>query len=148
MFYSLVQTRDGLAPLFLRLGLAICIFPHGAQKAMGWFDGAGFETAMDYFTSTLGAPYFLGVLVIGFEFVGTIALVLGLLTRIWAFGIGVTLVVAASTHASYGFFMNWFGDKGGEGFEYHILAVAMAFALFFFGSGSFSIDRKLSDWSV
>ncbi|TGK06879.1 DoxX family protein [Leptospira semungkisensis] len=148
MFYSLTQTKEGLGPLFLRLGLAICIFPHGAQKAMGWFDGAGFQTAMDYFTSTLGAPYFLGLMVIGFEFVGSVALVFGLFTRIWALGIGIILIVAASTHVPYGFFMNWFGDKGGEGFEYHILAVSISFALFFLGAGSFSIDKKLGDWSA
>ncbi len=148
MFYHLFYTRSGIAPLFIRLGLAVCIFPHGAQKALGWFEGSGFSVAMEYFTETLGFPYFLGVLAIGFEFVGTIGLVLGFFTRIWALGIAVTLSVAAITHIPFGFFMNWFGDKGGEGYEYHILAVCMSLSLCVFGAGSFSLDKKLGEWLV
>ncbi len=148
MLYNLFQTKEGLGPVFLRLGLAICIFPHGAQKALGWFEGAGFYTAMDYFTNTLGAPYVLGIMVIGFEFIGTICFVFGFLTRFWALGLAITLTVAGFTHRDYGFFMNWFGDKGGEGFEYHILAVSAAISLLYRGAGSFSFDKKLGEWSV
>ncbi|PJZ67179.1 DoxX family protein [Leptospira wolffii] len=148
MLYHFFQTSSGYAPLFLRLALAVSIFPHGAQKALGWFDGAGYQAAMEYFTQTLGVPHFLGVLVIVFEFVGTLGLVLGFLTRFWALGLAITLTVAGFTHIEFGFFMNWFGDKGGEGFEYHILAVGMSLSLLIFGAGSFSIDKKLGEWSV
>ncbi|PJZ68358.1 DoxX family protein [Leptospira perolatii] len=144
MIYSFFATRPGFGPLFLRFGLAIPIFPHGAQKALGWFGGSGFEPAMDYFTNTMGFPYFLGLFAIAFESIGAIGLVLGLFTRLWATGIGITLTIAAFTHLEYGFFMNWWGDKGGEGFEYHILAVGMSLCLAVVGAGSYSMDREIS----
>ncbi|EQA35029.1 DoxX family protein [Leptospira inadai serovar Lyme str. 10] len=144
MVYSFFATKPGIGPLLIRMGLAICIFPHGAQKAVGWFEGSGFEVAMDYFTNTLGFPYFMGVLAIVFEFTGSICISVGFLTRLWALGIGITLSVAGLTHMDHGFFMNWFGDKGGEGFEYHILAASMAFSLVISGGGSYSIDRPIA----
>lgn len=146
MLYLLFQSKPSWAPFFLRIGLAACIFPHGAQKALGWFDGSGFRVAMVYFTETFGAPYPLALAVIGFEFIGTIALAFGFLTRFCSLGLAITLTVAAYTHREFGFFMNWFGDKGGEGFEYHILAVSMAIALFIFGGGSYSLDKKIGEW--
>ena len=40
------------------------------------------------------------------------------------------MVVAILTaHAANGFFMNWFGNQKGEGFEYHLLAIGLALAL-------------------
>ncbi|TGK12574.1 DoxX family protein [Leptospira fletcheri] len=145
MFYPFFATKPGIGPLFLRIGIFTCIFPHGAQKTVGWFGGLGYDVAMDYFTDTLGFPAFLGTAAIFFEFAGSLFLAFGFLTRFFASGIGITLFVAALTHIHYGFFMNWFGDKGGEGFEYHILVVSMAISLFFSGGGSYSVDRSISN---
>ena len=39
----LLQTDSGVAGLILRLTVAVVIFPHGAQKALGWFGGHGFR---------------------------------------------------------------------------------------------------------
>jgi putative oxidoreductase len=145
MIQSFFSTRDSLSPLFLRIGLAICIFPHGAQKFLGWFGGVGLEASMDYFVNTAEFPAALALLAIVSEFFGSIALVLGLFTRLAAFGITCTLAVAGWTHREIGFFMNWFGNQGGEGFEYHILAVCMGIALILFGGGSWSLDSWISD---
>ena len=41
MLHALLQTDSSLVPLVLRLTLAIVMFPHGAQKALGWFGGHG-----------------------------------------------------------------------------------------------------------
>ena len=69
----------------------------------------------------------------------------GFLSRISAFGIAVNMVVATLTvHAANGFFMNWFGNQKGEGFEYHLLAIALAAAVIIKGSGALSLDWLLS----
>jgi putative oxidoreductase len=47
-------------------------------------------------------------------------------------------------HFKLGFFANWYGAKKGEGYEYHLLAIAIAFVLVVKGSGALSIDRALS----
>ncbi len=66
-------------------------------------------------------------------------------TRLAAAGIGAVMLGAIATvHAEHGFFMNWFGNQKGEGFEYHLLALAMAFALIVRGGGKASIDRRIA----
>ena len=43
-----------------------------------------------------------------------------------AFGIATVMVVAILTStAANGFFMNWYGNQKGEGFEYHLLAIGL-----------------------
>src|SRR5690606_33971382 len=104
----LLETQNSVGPLILRIALAVAIFPHGAQKLLGWFGGNGFEGTMGYFTSQ-GIPWIFAFLAIIAEFFGAIGLFTGILTRIAAFGIGVTMLVAASTTIGNGFFMNWSG---------------------------------------
>lgn len=140
----LLATSPSLAGLVLRLGLAVVMFPHGAQKVLGWFGGQGFEAQMQAFTEQ-GLPWIVALLVILAEFLGPIGLLVGFLTRIAALGIGAVMVGAIVTvHGEYGFFMNWFGEKAGEGFEYHILAIAIALALVIQGAGCWSLDRRLA----
>jgi putative oxidoreductase len=40
--------------------------------------------------------------------------------------------------------MNWGGNQAGEGFEYHLLAIAIALALMFKGGGRWSLDRLIA----
>jgi putative oxidoreductase len=54
------------------------------------------------------------------------------------------LVAIFKVHAVNGFFMNWTGQQKGEGFEFHVLALAMAAAIMIAGSGAWSVDRALS----
>jgi putative oxidoreductase len=139
-----VQTDRSIAPAVLRIGLGLVIFPHGAQKALGWFGGGGLAKTMAYFTDVVHMPALLGVLVIAAEFLGSLMLVLGFFTRLAAFSIGLTMAGAALlVHAPNGFFMNWFGNQAGEGFEFHLLAIAIATALAITGGGRASLDRKL-----
>lgn len=130
--------------LLSRLALAFVIFPHGAQKVLGWFGGYGFSGTMGYFTKTLGIPAPLGVAAIAVEFLGPVALALGLGGRVAAAGIAAVMAVAAITvHRGNGLFMNWSGGQAGEGFEFHILAIALALVVVFGGSGSLSLDHLL-----
>lgn len=142
MWRRLLATPNDSAMLVLRLALAIMIFPHGAQKVLGWFGGYGFDGTMGFLTQMFPAP--LAVMAIAAEFLGSILLALGLLTRVAAFGIGVNMVVAALTvHLPNGFFMNWSGQQQGEGIEFFILAAGMALALLIRGGGRWSLDRAI-----
>jgi putative oxidoreductase len=135
-------SNDRMATL-VRLVLGLVMFAHGAQKALGWFGGAGFGPTLTYFGQNLGIPAPLAVLAIAAEFVGGIFLLFGLLGRVSATGIAINMIVAALIHSRYGFFMNWFGAKSGEGIEYHLLALAMALVIVVRGSGAWSLDRML-----
>lgn len=127
-----------------RILLGAVMLPHGAQKLLGWFGGHGFNGTMNYFTDTLHIPDALAFLVIVSEFFGSLGLLLGLGTRLAAFGAAATMIGAAlMTHLDVGFFMNWFGNQTGEGFEYHLLALALAVPLVVRGGGAFSLDRGL-----
>jgi putative oxidoreductase len=144
LLQSLVRTGNDVGPTILRLALAVVIFPHGAQKVLGWFGGGGIEGTLGFFGS-MGIPVAFGVLAIAAEFLGAIGLAAGLLSRVAAFGIAATMAVAAlMVHLPNGFFMNWSGTAAGEGFEYHLLVIAMALVVMVKGGGRASIDRALT----
>jgi putative oxidoreductase len=143
--FSLFQTSGSVCPLILRVLLAVVMFPHGAQKVLGWFGGAGFASSMAMFTDKMGIPVVFAFLAVLAEFLGPIALFFGFLTRIAAFAIAFDMLVAAIlVHAHFGFFMNWLGKQKGEGLEYDLLLWAIALALILQGAGAFSIDRVIS----
>jgi putative oxidoreductase len=127
-----------------RVLLGAVMLPHGAQKLLGWFGGYGFSGTMDYFTGTMHLPSGLAFLVIVSESFGSLCLLLGLGTRLAAFGAAATMIGAVlTTHLKVGFFMNWFGNQTGEGLEFHLLALALALPLMIRGGGAFSLDRGL-----
>jgi putative oxidoreductase len=49
----------------------------------------------------------------------------------------------AMVHLKVGFFMNWMGNQGGEGFEYHLLAIAILLVIVIAGPGRYAIGRSL-----
>jgi putative oxidoreductase len=144
MFRKLISTSDDLALTVLRLAVGVVFIAHGAQKMLGWFGGYGFHGTMGFFTH-MGIPAPLAVLAIATEFFGGLGLIFGFLTRIPALGIAVNMVVAILlVHMPNGFFMNWTGTQKGEGFEFHLLAIAAAAVLLLRGAGAYSVDRALS----
>ena len=145
MFRKLISTSDDFAVTVARLILGVVFFAHGAQKMLGWFGGYGFSGTMNFFTQMMHIPAPLAFLAICAEFFGGLGLLVGLLGRVAAFGIAVNMLVAIFTiHIHYGFFVNWFGQQKGEGFEYHLLAIALALVVMIKGSGALSVDRALS----
>lgn len=137
---SFVATSDSFAPTALRLALGLMMFPHGAQKLLGWFGGYGFNGTMGYFTGTVGTPWLVGLLVILGEFFGSLMLLAGVGTRFAAASLVVIMLGAAWQLRGNGFFMNWFGNQKGEGIELFILAIGIALALTIVGGGRFSVD--------
>ncbi len=142
---ALLRTENSASLLLVRLALGGVMLPHGLQKTLGLFGGQGFSGTMAYFTGQ-GMLAALAFLVILAESAGSLGLIVGLLTRIAALGIGCVMVGAILTvHLPNGFFMNWFGNQKGEGFEYHLLAIGIALALLVGGGGRASIDRSLAE---
>ena len=140
----LVTPNDGTLAL-LRLVLGIVFFLHGSQKMLGWFGGFGFSGTMNFFTSQMHIPAVFAFLAIAAEFFGGLGLIVGLLARIAAFGIAVNMTVAVlMVHLPNAPFMNWYGNQKGEGYEYHLLALAMAITIMIRGAGAFSVDGALA----
>jgi len=141
---KLTHTDDSIVPTVARIALGTVIFTHGAQKALGWFGGYGYEGTMGFLTQGVGLPALVAFLVIAIEFAGSAALIAGAGGRLAALGIGSIMIGAVlTTHLANGFFMNWSGSQGGEGFEFHILALALAAVVTIAGSGAYSVDRWL-----
>lgn len=142
---SLLKTTDSILPTVARLTLGIVMFPHGAQKVLGWFGGYGFSGTMGFFTGQMHIPALFAFLAIAAEFAGSLGLITGFLSRIAAFGIAANMLVAiAMVHGGNGFFMNWYGNQKGEGIEYHLLAIGLATIVLIAGAGKASIDRALT----
>ena len=139
------HTDDGWPGLILRVMLGAVMFPHGAQKLLGWYGGFGFEGTMGFFTQKMGLPWAVAFLVIVGEFLGSLGLLAGFLTRFTAAGFIIIMLGAIFTvHLPQGFFMNWFGQQQGEGFEYHLLVIAISAALMVTGGGKWSLDGVIA----
>jgi putative oxidoreductase len=144
MLRKLTATSDDPVMTILRLVLGVIFFFHGAQKVLGWFGGYGFSGTMNFFTHVMGIPAVFAFLAIAAEFLGSLGLILGFLARVAAGGIIVNMVVAVlMVHRANGIFMNWFGNQKGEGYEYHLLAIAIGLAVVIRGAGAFSVDRLI-----
>lgn len=145
MLRKIAHTENSTAITILRLILGVVFFAHGAQKMLGWFGGYGFSGTMGFLTSGMHIPVPLAFLAIAAEFFGGIGLLLGLLTRIAAFGITVNMLVAIFTvHLQFGLFANWTGTQKGEGIEYHLLVLAITTFLMIKGGGALSADRAIA----
>jgi len=144
MLNNLMRTDPNLGCTVARLALGVVIFSHGAQKMLGWFGGRGFTGTVQGFEG-MGIPVILTVLIIMGEFFGSLGLIFGLFSRVAAAGIGIIMLGAIfMAHLQHGFFMNWSGNKPGEGFEYHILAIGLSLIVTLRGSGLLSVDAAVS----
>ncbi len=143
---SFFATDDNWAGLILRLTLGFVMFPHGAQKLLGWYGGFGFSGTMGFFTETMHLPWLIAFLIIIGEVFGSLGLLVGFLTRFSAASIGVIMMGAITmVHLPNGFFMNWFGKQAGEGYEYHLLVIGIAVALLITGAGRWSVDQVIAE---
>lgn len=145
MLKQIINTKPGFAPAIIRLVLGSVLFAHGAQKMLGWFGGGGFSSTMQHFIENGHLHYITALFVILIEFFGSLMLIFGFLTRVAALGIfGLFAGIMYNVALANGFFMNWSGNKKGEGYEYHLFVLGMTLALILAGGGSFSIDHKFS----
>jgi len=125
------------ALLVARAVVGVIFMAHGAQKLFGAFGGPGLSAVVQ-----MMGP--LGYLVTVGEFFGGLGLVGGFLSRFSAASIIIIMLGAVATvHGKFGFFMNWAGNQAGEGFEYHLLAIATLLPIVIAGPGRFAVGRLL-----
>lgn len=144
---AVLSTPADAAATVARLALGIMILPHALQKVFGLFGGYGLGGTMGFMTGALHIPAPLAALAIAAELLGGLGLIVGLAGRVAAFGVGsVMLGAVVTSHFQNGFFMNWAGTMpaGTEGFEFHLLALALAVVVMIRGSGRASLDRILA----
>lgn len=141
MFRKLIATSSTFVTIPIRLGLAVVMVAHGAQKVLGSWGGPGFKA----FTSG-NTPFgfmkpawlWLGAAALS-ELVGGVLVGLGFLTRIAAFFIGCTMLTAvAGVHWPNGLF------SANRGYEFPLTLLAMSLALLIAGGGQASLDKALS----
>ena len=126
-----------VALLIARVIVGVVFMAHGAQKLFGAFGGPGLS-------AVVGMMGPLGYLVSIGEFFGGLGLVVGFLSRLSAASIIVIMLGAIGmVHGKVGFFMNWMGSQGGEGFEYHLLAIAILLVILIAGPGRYAVGRSL-----
>ncbi len=126
-----------VALLLARVIVGVVFMAHGAQKLFGAFGGPGLS-------AVVGMMGPLGYLVSIGEFFGGLGLVAGFLSRFSAASIIVIMLGAIGmVHGKVGFFMNWMGNQAGEGFEYHLLAIAVLLVILIAGPGRYAIGRSL-----
>ncbi len=126
-----------LALLIARVIVGAVFMAHGAQKLFGAFGGPGLSA----FVGMMGP---VGYLVAIGEFFGGLGIVAGFLSRFSAAAIIVIMLGAIGmVHGKVGFFMNWMGNQGGEGFEYHLLAIGILLVILIAGPGRYAVARSL-----
>jgi putative oxidoreductase len=141
----LFRTSNDLTLTVARLMLALVFLGHGTQKMFGWFGGLGYSGTLTVFEDTMGIPPALTTMAMVAEVFGGLGLLLGLLTRVAAVGVMVVMIVAPLANGLYvRFFMNWTGRNPGEGFEYHLLAIALILVVMVHGAGALSLDRQIA----
>ena len=144
MLARLLATNGDWVLTVARVVLGVAFFVHGSQKLLGWFGGHGLSATVRTFRDQMGIPAPLTYLAIAAEFFGGLGLIVGLLARVAALGIAITMIVAMfKVHLKFGFLLDWFGDKPGHGVEYHLLALALALLIIVHGAGAFSLDLAL-----
>lgn len=142
---TVVNTRSCWAVLIARLTLGIVMFPHSAQKLLGWFGGYGLWGTTEFFTSTFHMSPVIVWLIIAGEFLGSLGLIIGVLARIFAIGFIIIMTGAIMlVHSANGFFMNWSSQQKGEGYEYHLLVLGLALVVAIAGGGKASVDAWLT----
>ncbi len=140
---QILKTTDNWGATAIRFVLGIVLFSHGAQSMLGWFGGFGLKATIEFLSSSMGLPTFIGFAVICIQFFGSLMLLTGTLTRIAALGVFGIFIGMATYHFDYGFHMNWSGTNEGEGYEYHVLVLSMCLMLLISGGGALSVDRKI-----
>lgn len=143
LFKKLIRTENHISLTIARIFLGAVIFPHGAQKVLGIWGGHGLEALFQSFETWFGIPPFVSGLVAIAEFFGALALILGFAGRFMAGSIMLVMLGAMYFVVNQHFFMNWYSQPRGEGFEFHLLAIGLGLIVLVGGSGKYSVDRML-----
>lgn len=122
------------APLILRVVIGVTFLLHGWQK----INGMGLDGVTAFFTSVgIPAAGFFAFIVMWLEFLGGIALIIGLGTHWFSKLLAIDMLVALFTvHISKGFFVS------SGGYELVLILFAGLVSLMITGAGRYSLDAK------
>ena len=137
LFATTPLFSNDIAAIFQRVILALVFLYHGGQKMFGWFGGAGLEATAQFMNINLDIPVFLAYAAALSEFFGAVFLLLGIFTRISAFALGITMLVAIVTVHPDAFLLS----EGGM--EYTLTLLFMSVLAFILGPGKISLDAVL-----
>lgn len=129
-----LTSPQGWGITLLRVVVGIVFLMHGGQKlfVLGFGAVAGFLGQLG-----IPAPMLAAVVVTAVEFLGGLALLLGLCARWAAIPLAINMLVAILTvHLRAGFFLP-------DGYEFALTLLAANVALALLGSGEASVDRLL-----
>jgi putative oxidoreductase len=134
-FHNPTQRQIDFGLAVLRIVVGVIFIGHGSQKLFT-FGFTGVASAFGHMGVPL--PGFTGPFIAVLEFCGGIALILGLLTRLFAFGVfcdmlGAIIIVKLKA-----------GLFGQGGFELELTLCAAAFALMLMGAGGLSVDGLIA----
>jgi putative oxidoreductase len=139
MLRRLTQTTATWGTVPLRLALGGIFIGHGLQKVLGSFGGPGLAKFASFPTPfpTVMRPAWLwmGVAAVS-ELGGGILVLLGLFTRIGAFLIAFTMIVAIVG-------VHWPAFFAPAGMELPLALLGMSLALLIMGGGQASVDRMI-----
>jgi len=124
--------------LVVRVAAGAIMAAHGAHKVLGWWGGPGLENFVPAFAEKMDVPTAIAYLVAFGEFLGGLAMIVGLLSRFSALSNIVIMVGAiAMVHAANGFFM------ANGGFEYNAALIGLMVPTFLAGPGRISLSGCL-----
>jgi putative oxidoreductase len=135
MFLNGLTRWQGWGITFLRVVVGIVFVMHGGQKlfSYGMSGTAGFMSQVG-----IPAPWLAAVVVTAVEFLGGLALLFGLLTRVAALLLAMDMLVAILTVTlPKGFFLP-------QGYEFTLTLLAATVALVLTGPGKASLDAVLA----
>lgn len=132
---SFTEGAGKYALTVVRVVLGVIFFMHGSQKVLGLFGGGGLAATVQGFTG-MGMPAALAYLVCFTEFLGGLGLVVGLLSRLAAFGIMCVMIGAvAMVHWKNGFFLQ------NQGYEYNLALIGLSLGVILGGPGCCGFDN-------
>ena len=141
---SILETSPSYAFVLLRLGLAVTFFFHSTQQIFGWNGGRGLKAHLANWRDKQGIPTPIGAFGLFIEFFGSLALLIGFLTRPFALGLALFIGIAMlKSHVRHGFFLARRPEEH-SGIEYTLALFLMAAALLVGGGGALSVDGLLS----
>jgi len=136
----------GVGLLVIRIIVGLVMMYYGSQKLFGLFGGQGFAGTIQSFQDKNGIPPIFSALAMFGEFCGGLGLLLGLLTRVAAFGLMCTMAVAAFTQFRKPGLFDAILDGRLQDVNnafYPLVIFSVAFCLLFVGGGPFTLEAKL-----
>ncbi|MBI2633209.1 MAG: DoxX family protein [Parcubacteria group bacterium] len=130
-FLSSLPSLNDYGLLAMRIAMGAIFLTHGIQKFGMWRMAPSAQMS----ASTINLMRLLSIV----EPLGGIAILIGFLTQFAALGLGIIMIGAIAMKIKI--WKKKFSESGG--WEFDLILLAVAIALFFIGGGNFALDAFL-----